>query len=112
MHKATSNFQVLAECDNGYIGVCSCCLEFNFAYKTVLLSFQEEEMTRFFDWLIDRRSCPKNYLPMRHGRNRIFSSPNSNLYLTYNDEELDEIIRLYNEARIVLETQRILAQKN
>lgn len=106
-----STFQVLAECEHGYIGVCECCHEFNFAYKTVLLTFQEDEMRQFFDWLIGCRHAPHHYQPMRHGRNRVFSSPHSNLFLTYSDEELDEIASLYKQTVVMLQVQNILLQK-
>ncbi len=36
---------------HGYMGICECCREFNVAYKNMLISFQEEEMIQFFDWI-------------------------------------------------------------
>ncbi len=107
MHKESS-FRILTETENGYIGVCVCCQEFNFAYKNVLLTFQEEEMFRFFDWVIDGRNAAGHYMPLRHGRDKVFSSPDSNLFIVYNDNELDEIIDMYNEAKLMLEAQKVL----
>lgn len=106
MKHTDSHFKILAECPEGYIGVCECCREFNFAYKTILLSFQEDEMHQFFDWLNSR--TPEHYMPMRHGRNRIFSSPHSNLFLTFSDEEMTEIAQLYHQTEILLQAQRLL----
>lgn len=108
MRHKKSSFSILAETDNGYIGVCECCREFNFAYKNILLTFQEEEMYRFFDWVITKRNCPKHYMPLRHGRDRVYSSPNSNLFIAFHDKEVDEIEQMYNEVKIVLEAQRVL----
>lgn len=108
MKHRDSCFRVLSECANGYIGICECCLEFNFAYKTVLLSFQEEEMLQFFQWVIGNRSSRDYYMPLRHGRNRVYCSPHSNLFLTYDDDELDEITRLHNEAVLLWQVQKTL----
>jgi hypothetical protein len=90
MQHQETTFRILVECSDGYIGTCTCCSEFNFAYKTVLVSFQEEEMHRFFDWLITNCETQEHYMPLRNGRNRVFSSPHSNLFLAFNDQELDE----------------------
>jgi hypothetical protein len=108
MKHKVSQFKILSECDHGYIGVCECCHEFNFAYKNILITFQEEEMNRFLDWVVTRRNCPQHYMPLRYGRNKVFSSPNSNLFITFHDKELDEVEQLYNEMKIVLEAQRVL----
>src|SRR5690349_4147625 len=101
-------FRVLAEGIDGYLGVCTCCRKFNFAYKTVLLSFQEDEMHRFFDWLITNSKNREHYAPLRHGRNHVFSSPHSNLFLTFNDQELEEIEALYHQAILLLQAEQLL----
>jgi hypothetical protein len=106
-HQETA-FRVLAEGSEGYIGVCSCCREFNFAYKTVLVSFQEEEMHSFFDWLITNCKTREHYMPLRHGRNRVFSSPHSNLFLVFNDQELEEIKSLYHQAVLLIQAENLL----
>lgn len=108
MKHQDSCFRVLSESINGYIGVCECCLEFNFGYKTVLLSFQEDEMIQFFHWIINNRSSRDYYVPLRHGRDRVYCSPHSNLFLAYNDEELDEITKLFNEAVLLWQAQKAL----
>ena len=68
-------------------------------------------MVRFFEWIINNRYAPEYYFPTHHGRNRMFSSPHSNLFITYNDCEMDEINQLYNEARIIIDAEKILAAK-
>ncbi len=108
MNHADSHFSILTENDNGYIGVCMCCHEFNFAYKNILLTFQEEDMIRFFDWVIENRRNPQHYMPLQHNRARVYSSPHSNLFLAFNELELDEVSDLYNETRLILSAQKIL----
>jgi len=108
MQHQKTGFRTLVECADGYIGVCTCCHEFNFAYKTVLVSFQEEEMHRFFEWLTSNRKTREHYLPLPHGRTRVFSSPHSNLFLTFKDEELDEILDLYQQALLLLKAEALL----
>lgn len=108
MGHENSRFKILSENNEGYIGVCECCQQYNFAYKTVLLTFPEDDFHRFFDWLITNRFAPQHYAPLHHGRSRMFSSPHSNLYLVYADEELDDITHLYQEASLILEAQKLL----
>lgn len=108
MQHERSSFRVLAEGLDGYIGVCTCCREFNFAYKTILISFQEEEMHRFFDWLISRSKTRQHYKPLLHGRNHVYSSPHSNLFLTFNDQELEEIEALYQQTMLLLQAEDLL----
>jgi len=107
-HEQSPDFQVVCENVNGYIGVCSCCGEYNFAYKTILITFQEEEMLQFFDWLKEGQSN-ENDTSLRHGRNRIYSSPHGNLFLVFNDEELDEISALHSQLEIMLQAKQILS---
>ena len=102
------NFRLLAECEDGYIGVCTCCREFNFAYKNILLSFQAEEMHRFFDWLIASCKSMEHYLPLHHGRNRVLPSPYSNLFLAFNDHEIEVIKALYHQALVLLQAEDLL----
>lgn len=112
MNHKNSKFRILSECKHGYIGVCKCCQEFNFAYKTILVSFQEDEMLRFFDWLISKRHSPEHYMPLHNGRNRVYASQHSNLFIAFRDKELDEIETMYNEMKIIRDTQRILLSDN
>lgn len=107
MHEL-SEFNILAECEHGYIGECSCCHGFNFAYKNVLLCFQEDEMVRFLEWLTACKFNLENYLPLPHGRDRVYRSPLDNLYLAYTLSELEEIEQLFSEVQLVLEARRIL----
>jgi len=102
-----SYLDILAETKNGYVSRCNCCGEFNLTYKNVLLVLDEEAMVRFFEWVITYRSSRENFQPLPHGRDRIYSSPHSNLYLVYNDGELNELEDLFAGVQLILEARRI-----
>jgi hypothetical protein len=44
---SNDNFQVLADCNDGDIGKCNCCHEYNFSYKSILLTFTEDQLVVF-----------------------------------------------------------------
>ncbi len=103
-----SSFQLLAECPNGYIGECTCCQKFNVAYKSILLTFAEENLCAFFEWILTARYDYESYWPMPHGRERVFTSPFSNLYLTFREDELDELAELYARTQLILEARNLV----
>ena len=109
MHKEAD--QVLTECENGYVGVCTSCNEFNFAYKNILLTFQEDALFQFFTWLIECRDNPLYLLDLPHGRCHVYQSPMHNLFLIYTREELNEIERLFMEVQLVLQARNIVTVK-
>ena len=98
---------ILAESENGYVSQCTCCREFNVTYKNVLMVFEEDAMHRFFEWVLSHRASRENYQLLPHGRTRIYSSPHSNLFLVYDDDELDELDQLFAQVKLVLEARRI-----
>jgi hypothetical protein len=108
MHQQSS-LDILAQCENGYVSQCECCQDFNVTYKNVLLVFNEESMERFFEWILSYRSSRDNYQPLPHGRDRIYSSPHNNLFLVFNDEELEDLHQLAAQVSLVLEARRIAA---
>lgn len=103
-----SFFSILADCAHGYIGECSCCMKCNFAYKNVLLTFSEENLCAFFEWLLASRHDAESYWPLPHGRDRVFTSAYSNLYLTFREDELDELSEMYSKACLVLEARNLV----
>jgi len=107
MH-STSEREVLAESGNGFVSRCTCCLEYNVVYKTVLLVFDEEAMLRFFEWVTSYRYSRENYHPLPHGSHHIYSSPHSNLFLVYSKDELDELAVLFAEVQIVLQVRKLV----
>lgn len=107
--RVNDSFQVLAECKDGYVGVCLCCREFNYCYKNVLLTFQETEMRAFFDWLIACRHTESLETPLPNGSKHMYSSPLYNMFFVFTNEELDEIEHLYSEVKLMLETMQILS---
>lgn len=103
-----SNFKILTQIDNGYIGVCDCCQQYNFVYKNLLIIFLEEELISFLDWLSSNRFSRDYLVTLYHGRNRVYASPHSNLYLAFSDAELDEIAAMTAEVKLILDAQKIL----
>ena len=110
MHKEA--YQVLSECANGYVGICTSCKEFNFAYKNVLLTFEEDTLLEFFTWLIEGRDNPRHLVELPHGRCNVYQSPMCNLFLIYTREELNEIEQLFMEVQIMLQARSIVTLKN
>jgi hypothetical protein len=109
MHqKQDSPLSILAECDNGYIGVCDCCLEYNFVYKNLLLAFSQDELVRFCEWLIQYRHHRETFLPLPHGRTRVYKSPLSNMFIAFHDEELDDVEQMFCQARLVIDARGIV----
>jgi len=102
-----TSFDVLAECAHGYIGVCPGCHEFNFAYNNVAMTFQEEDMVRFCEWLTGNRFNPEHQYCSVQGRNIAFRSPLDNMFLIFKLEELEEINQMLQEAQLVLEARRL-----
>ena len=111
MHEQ-STLNILAQSDNGYIGECECCHEFNFVYKNILLIFQQEELFRFLDWLISYRKHDDTYLPLPHGTSRVYRSPLNNMFLAFHEHELDELTTLFTEAQIILEVRSLLTNND
>jgi hypothetical protein len=109
MHRDSEAFQILAQNRNGYIGECSCCKEFNFAYKNILMTFSRDELFCFCNWLIECRYDANYFAPLAHGRNRVYQSPLKNMYLVFSGEELEEISELLNQFKLFLEARELLS---
>ena len=107
----TSDFQILASSDNGYIGICTCCEQFNLVYKNILLTFQEESLFQFCDWLVECRNNPEYQYTSYHGRNHVYPSPLQNFFLMFSNSELAEVEHLYNEVQLVLEARKLVKAK-
>ncbi|HEY3404626.1 MAG TPA: DUF6686 family protein [Ohtaekwangia sp.] len=106
MHQQNA-FEIIAESTNGYFGRCTCCHEFNFVYKNVVLAFQQDELLRFGEWLIEYRYHNDTYLALPHGRTRVYR-PLTNLFLAFHDNELDELGDLFSQVQIVLEARHLV----
>lgn len=107
MHEVSS-FHILAQCDNGYIGVCECCHEFNFVYKNILLAFTEDELIRFCGWIMAYRFHSDTYLPLLHGKTRVYRSPLNNLFMAFHENELDEVGELFTQVQLILEARDLV----
>ena len=106
-----SPLSILAECENGYIGVCDCCHEYNFVYKNLLLAFRQDELVRFCEWLIEYRYHRETFLPLPHGRTRVYKSPLSNMFIAFHEEELDDVNEMFSQARLLIEARGIVQPK-
>ena len=111
MHEE-SPLNILAECDNGYIGICECCNEYNFVYKNVLLAFRQDELVRFGEWLIEYRYHNDTFLPLPHGRTRVYRSPLSNMFIAFFEHELDEVAQLFSQAHLIMEARDLVHRSN
>ena len=110
MSEEVTPFHILGECGSRYIGVCECCQEYNFVYKNILLIFSQDELLRFCEWVIRYRRHENTYLPLHHGRSRVYKSPLSNLFIAFREDELDEVDQLFTEARLILEARDLIKQ--
>ncbi|HYG38954.1 MAG TPA: DUF6686 family protein [Cytophagales bacterium] len=111
MHKDSETFKILVQNENAYIGLCSCCQEFNFAYKNILLTFSKNELMVFCNWLIECKDDKDYFLPLAHGRNRIYQSPLKNMFLVFSNEELEEISGMLNQLTLLLEARELVLYK-
>lgn len=110
MHQSTRQ-QVLAESKNGYINQCACCQDYQLVYKNLVLIFQYDELVRFCEWLIAFRYRPETYVPLNHGKCRVYKSPLSNLVLAFTQEELDEIEILLAHLQVITEARSLVSGK-
>lgn len=104
-----TSFDVIAECRHGYIGVCKGCREYNFSYNNIAITFQEDDMLRFCEWLVDSRLNPDNRFSSINGRDIVCPSPLNNMFLVFRDDELEDISQMLTETRLVLEARRLAA---
>ncbi len=105
------NFNIIAECSRGYIGQCTCCNEYNFAFNNLLITFSEEHLAWFFDWLLQNRDNPDLYFPLANGQDRIYRSPLDNFFITFNFNELEELEMLYGQVQLVWQARKIVNTK-
>jgi hypothetical protein len=75
-----------------------------------LLIFSQDELLRFCQWLTSYRTHEDTYLPLPHGRTRVYKSPLGNLFLAFSEDELDEVDQLSMQARLVLEARSLIQQ--
>jgi hypothetical protein len=105
-------FQILTECNEGYIGVCRCCGEYNFVYKNMLLTFQEPELHHFFEWFLETMHKQEYNVTLHNGKTQFFNGPVPNLFFVYTKAELAEITGMYTEVQLLLDARRILCAPN
>jgi hypothetical protein len=99
---------MLAQNRNAYIGQCTGCLDYSFAYKNLLFTFTEEQLGIFCDWLTGNIHNPNFFFDLPHGKNRVYRSPVDNLCFAFREDELVEIAELFTEARVLMEINKVL----
>ena len=102
------NFNIIAECPRGYIGQCTGCKEYNFAFNNLLITFSEDHLVWFFDWVLQNRDNPDFHFLLANGQDRIYKSPLENLFITFNSNELEDMEILYGQLQIVWQARQIL----
>lgn len=102
----------MAEATNGYVSHCTCCQDYQFVYKNLVLIFQYEELIRFCEWLINFRYRPETYIPLNHGKCRVYKSPLSNLVIAFTQEELDEVELLLAQIQLLTEARQLVQGKH
>lgn len=112
MMHSPGKFKVISETSCSYIGYCECCYQYNFAFNNLLIVFSEDELINFLDWLQCHRSSTENFIQLPHGRTRIYSSPHGNLFLVFNEDELDEINVMAAETKLMLQATRLINPRN
>lgn len=106
-----NSLRILSHTLKGYIGQCNCCTHFNFAYGNVLFVFTEDGLRGFQSVLHDPYHIHRLGEELPHGKTHLLPSPIPNFMLSFDNEELEEIRGLFQEALLVLEVDKIFADK-
>lgn len=113
MHGSThehSSLRILSQSKNGYIGQCSCCGHYNFVFGNVLFMLSEDGLNGFHAVLYDESQFCTIDTALPHGRNHLLPLPIPNLMLSFNDEEVEEMKGLFQEALLALEIDQIFSR--
>ena len=65
-------------------------------------------MVNFYHWLEAGIKKPDTSISLQHNRNRVYKGPASNFYMAFNDEEVEKILGMIEEAMIIVEAKRII----
>ncbi|HYF68232.1 MAG TPA: DUF6686 family protein [Ohtaekwangia sp.] len=103
-----SSFRIISETAHGYIGKCECCHQYNFVFNNLLISFLEDELINFLDWLQGSRYSNDTCISLYNGRDRVYTSLHSNLFLTFSDGELNDIEQMTVEVKLMIEASHAL----
>ncbi|KAA0990739.1 DUF6686 family protein [Dyadobacter aurulentus] len=106
-----NSLRILSQSDCGYIGQCNCCDHFNFAFGNILFIFSEDGLRGFQSVLYEEFHFHKLEEPLPNGKNYMLPSPIPNFMISFNNEEIEQVKRLFQEALIVLEVDKIFSYK-
>ncbi|SDM96149.1 DUF6686 family protein [Siphonobacter aquaeclarae] len=99
-------FRTLSQRENGYIGYCDSCQSYNVAYQNLLLVFNADDYQYFLEMLKERTNM--TYFPTTHGKEIMMRSPIMNLNILLAENELDDLIEMMDELRLLVDAQKIL----
>lgn len=102
------HYQVLSQTSKGYIGVCNGCHEFNLVFNNLLLTFGQEQLFEFGQWIVQNKHSPEHHFELANGKDWVFRSPVNNLSIAFDHEEIDEIADLLTQAKLMLEINGLL----
>lgn len=109
---SSHKLRMLSQCENGYIGQCSCCDHYNFAYRNFLFIFTEAGLVGFQSMLYNEECLHVLETPTRNGKSVMLPSPIPNFMLTFDEVELEEVKALLQESLLVLEVDKIFAHNS
>ena len=106
-----NSLRILSQSDRGYIGQCNCCDHYNFAFDNLLFIFSEDGLRGFQSVLYEEYHFHQLGEPLPNGKTCILPSPIPNFMISFNEEEIEQVKRLFQEALIVLEVDKIFSYK-
>lgn len=106
-----NSLRILSQTENGYIGQCNCCDHFNFVFGSFLFIFTEDGLRGFHSVLYEQQHFHRLEEALPHGKTYLLPSPIPNFMLSFDDNELDQIKILFQEAFLVIEVDKIFSCK-
>ena len=100
------HLKTLSQNENGYIGYCAGCQSFNVAYKNSLFILAEAEFACYQEVMADRTAMRPFFTT--HGKEWLMKTPMPNYFITFSDDEINDLIQLMEEATLIMEVGQIL----
>ena len=106
MIEHNDDLTILAEGEEYYIGICTCCNVINLVYRNIAIKLSEEQFEYFKNYL---NELQEEYysLKSRTGKSIFMSSSNPNIVFCFSIKELHELRKLLNESSLMLEINKI-----
>ena len=98
--------KTLSQGDNGYVGYCGGCQSYNVAFKNALFILTETELSCYRDVMNDRTAMQPFFTT--HGKEWLLKTPMHNYFMMFSDEEINELLKMIDEAMLLREVDQIL----